>query len=245
MSYEYAFASVYDRFTDNAEPRWRGQWALSLLKNVGVTGGILLDLACGTGRITETYLNAGFDVIGVDLSAEMLEHARDRFAGTNVLLLQQDMRELDLYGTINACVCTLDSINHLTERADVQRVFDRVSLFTEPGGAFVFDVNTPYKHAEVLGNNAFVYEDETAFLAWQNFYDPADRTVVEALDVFAENEDGSYSRQSEEIVERAYPLSELREMLLQAGFSAVNAYGDLTTDPPRETDERVWFVAVK
>ena len=109
----------------------------------------------------------------------------------------------------------------------------------------MFDVNTPYKHAEVLGNNAFVYEDETVFLAWQNFYDPADRTVIEALDVFTENEDGSYSRQSEEIVERAYPLPELREMLLQAGFPAVNAYGDLTTEPPRETDERVWFVAVK
>ena len=247
MAYDYGFASVYDRFTENAEPQKRGRWALDLLRMHGVTGGILLDLACGTGKITEAYVKAGFDVIGADLSEDMLDLARERFAasGADVLLLNQDMRELDLFGTVNACVCTLDSVNHLTEEADVQRVFDRVSLFTEPGGVFVFDVNTPYKHEHVLGDNAFVYEDDGAFLVWQNFFDPALCTVQELLDVFTENPDGTYQRDSDEIIERAYPTDRLISMLKKAGFSGVSVYGDLTDQPPADTEERVWFVAVK
>ena len=111
MAYDYGFASVYDRFTENAEPQKRGRWARDLLRMHGITGGILLDLACGTGKITEAYVNAGFDVIGADLSEDMLDLARERFAasGADVLLLNQDMRELDLFGTVNACVCTFKS----------------------------------------------------------------------------------------------------------------------------------------
>jgi ubiquinone/menaquinone biosynthesis C-methylase UbiE len=247
MAYDYGFSSVYDRFCEAAEPGRRARFALALLRRAGVTGGILLDLCCGTGKMTEAYVKAGFDVIGADLSEEMLDIARARFAetGSNVLLLCQDMRELDLFGTINACVCTLDSVNHLTDERDVLRAFRRVSLFTEPGGAFVFDVNTPYKHAEVLGNNAFVFEDETAFLVWQNFYEPADCTVVEALDLFVENADGTYTREQDEIVERAYEPALLERLLYEAGFSSVETFGDLELSPPNETDERLWFVAKK
>ncbi|MBR5410039.1 MAG: class I SAM-dependent methyltransferase [Clostridia bacterium] len=247
MAYDYGFSSVYDRFCEAAEPERRAEFALALLRRAGVTGGILLDLCCGTGKMTEAYVRAGFDVIGADLSEEMLDIARARFAetGSNVLLLCQDMRELDLFGTINACVCTLDSVNHLTDEMDVLRAFERVSLFTEPGGAFVFDVNTPYKHAEVLGNNAFVFEDETAFLVWQNFYEPENCTVVEALDLFVENSDGTYTREQDEIIERAYEPALLERLLYEAGFSSVETFGDLELSPPKETDERLWFVAKK
>ena len=244
MGYDYAFASVYDKFTRNARPNDRAAYVLSLLKKAGVASGILLDLACGTGAMTESYVKAGYDVIGVDLSEEMLDIARERL-GASVLLLAQDMTALDLYGTINACVCSLDAINHLTSVEDVKAAFSRVSLFTEPGGVFVFDVNTLYKHREVLGNNVFVYEDETDYLVWQNFYDPEDGSVVEALDVFSLNADGSYTRDADEIVERAYPTALLSSLLKEAGFEVLGLYGDMTLLPPEETEERVYFVARK
>ena len=244
MAYDYAFASVYDKFTQNAEPAGRAAYVLDLLKNAGIPSGILLDLACGTGAMTESYVKAGYDVIGVDLSDEMLDIARRRL-GPDVLLLGQDMTELDLYGTINACVCSLDSVNHLTQIEDVKKAFSRVSLFTEPGGVFVFDVNTVYKHREVLGNNVFVYEDETDYLVWQNFYDPEDESVVEALDVFSLREDGAYVRDADEIVERAYDEKTLTSLLEETGFQVLAVFGDMTLAPPAATEERVYFVARK
>ena len=244
MSYEYAFASVYDKFTENAEPEARAAFVLSLLKEAGVPSGILLDLACGTGVMTACYEKAGYDVIGVDLSEEMLDLARARLS-PRALLLHQDMLALDLYGTVNACVCSLDSVNHLTDLRQVERAFSRVSLFTEPGGVFVFDVNTVFKHREILSNNAFVYEDETDVLVWQNFYDPADETVVETVDVFSLQKDGSYQRASDEIVERAYELEALRQALEDAGFCQVRFYGDLKKTPPEEKEERVYVFAIK
>lgn len=247
MAYESGFASVYDKFTRNAEPEKRSEYVLALLSQAGVAGGILLDLACGTGAMTENYVKAGFDIIGVDVSDDMLLLARERLApyGQKALLLGQDMTELDLYGTVNCAVCSLDSINHLTQEQDVRTAFNKVSLFTEPGGVFVFDVNTPYKHREVLGNNTFVYEDDTDFLVWQNYLDDADDTVHMLLDIFSVKSDGTYERYSDEIAERAYSVEKITEMLENAGFCDVKIYGDMRFDLPKETEERIYFAATK
>lgn len=247
MSYEPAFSSVYDKFISSADFDARAAYVLRKLQENGVSGGILLDLACGTGRMSEFLLQHGFDLICTDISSAMLMQARQRLLpyGGRALILQQDMRELDLFGTIRACVCCMDAVNHLTCAADVQRVFDRVSLFTEPGGVFIFDANTVYKHRCVLADNAFVYEDDRDFLVWQNEYDPADDSVQMFLDVFTEGADGRFSRESEEITERAYETDELAAMLQKAGFSKISVYGDLTDLPPAPEEERVCFVAVK
>ena len=247
MPYDSAFAKVYDKFTQNTDVAKRASYLHSLLLRFGVPDGILLDLACGTGALSEAFLNMGYDVIADDTSYDMLSAARNRLAayGTRALILQQDMRELDLYGTIRACVCALDSINHLTDPADVQRTFDRISLFTEPGGVFLFDVNTVYKHREILGNNTFVYEDDTDFLVWQNNYDPADQTVEMLIDIFTENKNGKYTRESDEITERAYDIEMLKTMLQKAGFSKVHVFGDLSDRMPEENEERVYFAALK
>ena len=247
MPYADAFAAVYDLFTENADYGARTAYLKKLLRENGVRDGIVLDLACGTGTVAASLASDGYDVIAVDASPDMLTQAREKLAcfGQRVLFLCQDMRALDLYGTVRATVCTLDSINHLLTPADVQTAFCKVALFTEPGGVFIFDVNSQYKHREVLADNCFVYETDDRFLVWQNALDPQTDTVEMLLDIFTLRPDGSYERDGDEITERAYGEAALCEMLRTAGFSDVRVYGDLTQSPPEAKAERLCFVAVK
>ena len=247
MAYDFGFAKIYDKFTDASDVRARADFITEALRRYGVAEGILLDLACGTGRLSEAFILAGYDVISVDYSAEMLQAARERLLkyGAKALVLQQDMRELDLFGTVRAAVCSMDGVNHLLTPEDVRRVFGKVSLFTEPGGVFIFDVNTVYKHRQVLADNTFVYEDDTDFLVWQNEYCAEDDTVQMLLDTFSVRPDGSYVRYSDEITERAYELDDIEEMLKGAGFSEVYRFADRSFEAPQKDEERVYFAAVR
>ena len=247
MAYGRDFASVYDRFTDNVEYRRRADHILALLRNGGVTEGILLDVACGTGMLTQYLCGKGYEIIAADCSPDMLQIARERLlaADPEALLLCQDMRALDLYGTVDAAVCTLDSVNHLTEPEDVRKAFASIGLFLRPGGLFVFDVNTPYKHERVLSGNTFVYEDDEAFLVWQNSDCDETGTVEIMLDIFLTRDGETYTRSCEDFAERAYPIEQIGEWLSQAGFTVEHVYGDMTAQPPAPDEERVYFVARK
>ncbi len=239
------FAEFYDGLNAGAEYDKRAEYCAALLKAQGITGGILLDLGCGTGTMSLLMAQRGYSVIGVDLSADMLSCAREKAAaaGADILFLNQDMTDLDLYGTINACVCVLDCINHLDSIEDVKKAFDKVSLFTEPGGLFIFDVNTVYKHRQVLADNAFIFENEDVFCAWQNeLYD--DDSVDVSLDFFEKSGD-KYQRYSEYFTEKAYPLSELEDALAQSGFEVTGIYDDLSGNGVSENTERAVFVARK
>lgn len=242
-----SFSDFYDILTENVNYPQRAQYIADLLTANGIEGGILLDLACGTGKLSTEMAKRGFEVIGVDASGDMLSIAMNNAyeSGVNILFLCQRMQELDLYGTINACVCTLDSINHLTQAADVQAAFDKVSLFTEPGGVFVFDVNTPFKHREILADNTFVYDMDGVYCVWQNTLDRDTDTVQIDLDIFEEIEDGVYERIQEGFCERAYEINELEAMLDKAGFEVINIYDELTNQPPRADSQRVFIVARK
>lgn len=246
-AYFDAFAGVYDAFTENAEYADRAAYITRLLRQSGMTSGTVLDLACGTGSLSVELAAAGYDIIGVDRSGEMLSGARNKLsaAGYDALLLCQDMRELDLYGTVGACVCSLDSINHLTADEDVQTVFDRVALFTEPGGVFIFDVNTLYKHTRILADNAFVFENDAGMLVWQNELCEDNATVNIYIDIFTETPDGRYVRDTEEFSEKAYPADEIAAMLVKAGFDDVRIYADMSFDAPAENEERIYFYARK
>ena len=247
MSGYGSFSDFYDILTENVNYPQRAQYIADLLTANGVKGGILLDLACGTGKLSTEMAKRGFEVIGVDASGDMLSIAMNNAyeSGVNILFLCQTMQQLDLYGTINACVCTLDSINHLTEKADVQAAFDKVSLFTEPGGIFVFDINTPYKHREVLADNTFVYDMDGVYCVWQNTLDKDTDTVQIDLDIFEEIEDGVYERMQESFSERAYEIKEIEAMLEKAGFETVNIYDELTVQPPKADSQRVFVIARK
>ena len=241
------FSAVYDRLTDNVEYETRAKYIRRLLKQGGVDGGLLLDLACGTGRLSCEMAKLGYEVIGVDLSGEMLSIAQMNAAeqGADILFLCQPMQSLDLFGTVRGTVCTLDSINHLTDSEDVKKTFAGVSLFTEPGGLFVFDVNTPYKHREILANNTFVYDTDEVYCVWQNTLDPATDAVSIDLDIFEQDEDGVYYRTQESFCERAYSAEDLTSWLEEAGFDNIKIYEELTVDAPNAQSQRWFFTARK
>ncbi len=238
-----SFARFYEGLMEDADYKNRCEYILALAKKHNHKMGITLDLACGTGSLTRELAKSGVDVYGIDASAEMLCEAMQRNSeeGLNILYLRQKMQNLDLYGTIDTCVCTLDSINHVTNISDVAKAFDRVGLFMDDEGLFIFDVNTVYKHREVLANNTFVIENENVYCVWQNSLEEDDVVKIN-LDFF-EEEDGVYYRSEESFCERAYSDEQLREMLLKAGFEVEAVYGDMTFEKPAETEQRAIYVA--
>jgi SAM-dependent methyltransferase len=246
MSSYGVFARFYDKLTENVEYKKRAEYFRTLLSANGVNGGMLLDLACGTGRLLYEMAGFGFDVIGVDASADMLCTAQSNPQANDLqpLLLCQTMQTLDLYDTVDAVVCSLDSINHLTSPGDVQAAFGRVSLFLNPAGVFVFDVNTVYKHKKILANNTFVYDLDELYCVWQNGLDEKTDTVEITLDFFEQDED-AYYRSTESFKERAYSLDELRGWLEDVGLTVTGVYEELTQISPRDDTQRVVFTAVK
>ena len=240
-----AFASYYDGLMEDARYEERCRYILEAAQRFGHPMGRTLDLACGTGSLTLLLRQSGVDVFGADASADMLSLAMQKCieAGEPVLFVQQEMQALTLPETVDTCVCTLDSINHLTDEKDVQRAFERISRYMNTGGLFIFDVNTVYKHREVLADNVFVMENEHVFCVWQNF--PREDDIVDvALDFFAE-ENGVYRRSSEDFSERAYSDAQLRSMLAQAGFAVLAVCGDLCFDAPAPDAQRAIYIAQK
>lgn len=240
------FAQFYDQLTVNVDYPRRAEYLLALLARLGHEPGLTLDLACGTGSLTLELFRRGIDVYGADASAEMLMQAREKCmeAGADILFLRQRMQDLDLFGTINTVVCSLDSINHLQGGEQVQRTFQRVSLFLEPGGYFLFDLNTLYKHEEILGSRTFVYDMEDVYCIWQNRHMPATGRVDIRLDFFS-REGKLYRRSGESFSEYAYPIHTVVEWLREAGFGSIQIYDELTFDPPREDSQRLVFAAKK
>lgn len=247
MSAKYTkFAGFYDGLTRNVDYKKRAAYIAELLKRIGHTPGLTLDLACGTGSLTVELCKMGFDIFGADSSQDMLSIAQQKACeqGLDILFLRQKMQELDLYGTIDTCICTLDSLNHLTVKSDVQKTFDKVSLFMNPGGVFLFDVNTVYKHREILRGNTFIYDTSDVYCIWQNTPDRGRDTVHITLDFF-EREGALYRRSGESFSERAYPHGELCAMLDTAGFDLVSVYGELSLEAPEKDSQRNVYLARK
>lgn len=246
MSSYSVFAQYYDSLTQNVEyPKW-ADYFLELLKQLGHEPGLTVDLACGTGSLTLELFRRGVDIYGVDASVEMLSEAKAKSAeaGADILFLRQKIQSLDLYGTVDTAICTLDSLNHLHSREEVQKTFDRVSLFLNPGGWFLFDMNTPYKHEKVLGDNTFVYDMDEVYCVWQNRYSPLDHRVDIQLDFF-QREREAYFRSTESFFELAYPVKEITKMLKKAGFGRLFLYEGLTFAPPGKESQRITYAAQK
>ena len=245
MSYD-DFSRFYDLLTDNVEYEKRADYFCRLLSMCGINEGILLDLGCGTGSMSLAMAERGFDVIGVDSSVGMLNAAQQKMfaSGKQMLLLNQSMEEIDLYGTVDCAICVLDGINHLKNEKAVKATFQKVSLFMNKGGAFAFDVNTLYKHKFVLADNVFVYEPDGVYCVWQNNFNEDDASVDITLDFF-EEEDGVYYRSGESFTERAYELNDIKAWLEDADFEVIGIYDDLTLDDVKQNSERAVFLAKK
>ena len=243
MSGYQIFSQFYDNLTFNVDYAKRADYIQSVLSLFGHAPGLTLDLACGTGSLTVELKRRGVDIFGIDGSYDMLSQAMDKAydAQFEMLFLCQQMENLDLYGTIDTCICTLDSLNHITEKEKLQQVFDRVALFMNPDGYFLFDVNTVYKHQNILANHTFVYDTDKVFCVWQNSLKENNIVSIE-LDLF-EREGEAYHRCTERFQERAYAIDELKEMLSNAGFETKAVYHDLATEPLKEDSDRAVFVA--
>lgn len=245
MSYD-VFSGFYDRLTDNVEYEKRADYFCRLLSMCGAEDGILLDLGCGTGSMSLLMAERGYEVIGVDSSVGMLNVAQQKMfeSGNQLLLLNQSMQDIDLYGTVDCAICVLDGINHLSGEEEVKKTFGKVSLFMNKGGVFAFDVNTVYKHRHILADNCFVYDFDDLFCAWQNNYNSEDNSVDITLDFF-EEEDGVYYRSCESFSEQAYELCDIRAWLEESGFEVVGVYDDMTTENVSPESQRAVFLTKK
>lgn len=246
MSYEY-LAGCYDIFTTDVD---YGRWADYLERHFR-TGKLpirtVLDLACGTGSLTCLLAERGYDMTGVDLSAEMLSVAMEKGRELSVeppLFLNQSMDRLDLYDTVDACVCCLDSINYVTRPAVLRRAFQRVHLFLTPGGMFIFDINTPEK---LMGLDGQMFMDETEDVAciWRAEYSRRRRICTYGMDIFTRAEGDLWLREEEVHEEYAYTPEELVSYLEEAGFTDIRQFGNLSMRAPKPGEQRIFFRARK
>lgn len=237
------FASVYDLLTSEIDYRKRAQYFDQLILAHGGFHGILLDLGCGTGKLSEELSKLGYDVVGVDNSEEMLSVALEKKlqSGRNIIYLNQDMTDLDLYGTVDAAVSALDSLNHLTDYGDFCTALQKVSLFLHPDGVFVFDVNTCYKHRQILADNTFVYDYGEVYCAWQN--SRAENDIIQMdLDIFVSEDGENYLRMEDHFAERAYSMEQIEQALRQAGLAIQAIYGGDSFEPPKAEEQRLVYV---
>lgn len=246
MAYEY-LAQCYDQFTEDVDyERWADyverHFARSRLPIHTV-----LDLACGTGSLTRLLALRGYEMIGADISEEMLAQAAEKCRGAGdpePIFLHQAMEELDLYGTIDACVCCLDSVNYVTRSGKLARAFQRVHTFLMPGGLFLFDINTPDK-LRGLDGQMFLDETEDAYCVWRADYAPRRRICTYGMDIFQRTEGDLWQRWEEVHEEFAYEPEELEQMLRQAGFRQIKQFGELRMRAPRAGEGRIFFAARK
>ncbi len=244
MSNYASFALSYDRLMQDVDYKKRAEYILSLFEKHKRKPSDIIDLGCGTGTLSFEIMKMGVDVIGVDNSPLMLTEARNKALemGLNPLLLCQDISELDLYGTAEGAISTLDCLNHITDIKNLEKVFNRLKFFIEPGGLFIFDVNTPYKHREILSGATFVRDMDEVYCVWQNGVCDDELKVSISLDIFSQDDDGRYSLSTENFVERAYTEDQLSEIFKRNCFEQVAVYEDMSFDPPKDTTQRLIFV---
>lgn len=240
------FAEFYDELTYDVDYKKRTAYLIKLFKKYDKMPTLLLDVACGTGGFSNEFAKQGVEVIGADMSEEMLNIARQRSMenGLDVLYLCQKAEELDLFGTVDGAICCLDSLNHIIDYKKLCKALCKISLFLEPERLFIFDVNTEYKHREILGDNVFVMDRGDLYCVWANNYNKKNKTVDISLDFFVK-EGNSYIRESEDFSERAYSEDELQKALEKAGLSVVAVFDDMTEKPLNEVSQRAIYVTKK
>ena len=246
------FATVYDTFMDNVPYQKWHTFLLDLLHEYGISEGLVLDLGCGTGNMTELLAHSGYDMIGIDNSQEMLAMAErkrqsmEQDEERSILYLLQDMRSFELYGTVKAVVSICDSVNYITKPEELIEVFRLVNNYLDPGGIFIFDFNTECKYREILGNQIIAESREDCCFIWDNYYDEDDCINEYELNLFVkdyDDENGRYLRFQETHFQRGYTLDEMKNFLSMSGLEYVTAYEEFSKREPSKVSERILVVA--
>lgn len=238
------FAEVYDTFMDNVPYEEWAQFLISYLKELNIDDGIICELGCGTGKITEKLSIAGYDMIGIDSSEEMLNIAHEkRERDGDILYLCQDMREMELYGTVKAVISCCDSMNYLLEEEDLLTTFSLVNNYLDPGGYFIFDMNSEHKYKDLLGDRTISENREDCSFIWENYYDTEDKINEYDLTLFIKEQDDLFRRYEEIHYQRSYKIEEVVELLEESGLEFVTVLDGYTKNEPTAKSERLLFVA--
>ncbi len=238
------FAEVYDRLMEDIPYEDWCQYLTGLLKEYGISDGLVLELGCGTGTMTELLAGQGYDMIGVDASQEMLAQAMEKReeSGHDILYLQQDMREFELYGTVRAVVSVCDSMNYILEDADLVQVFSLVNNYLDPGGIVLFDLKTEHYYRDLTGDAVYGQNEDDVSMIWENYYYEEDRVNEYHVTIFLREADGRYRKEEETHYQRAYSVEEVRAAMERAGMEFVAAYDAGTKRSATEMSERIYIV---
>lgn len=239
------FANVYDTFMDETPYEEWCEFLVQKLEEYKVPKGLVLDLGCGTGTLTEMLSKKGYDMIGVDNSSQMLSIAMEKReqSGENILYLMQDMREFELYGTVAAVISVCDSLNYLLEEEDLVETFKLVNNYLDPKGIFIFDFNTVYKYEEVIGDTTIAENREECSFIWENFYHQEEEINEYELTIFVQEEEELYRKFTENHFQRGYRLEQMQEALAQAGMEFVTAIDADTHEEVTDISERIYCIA--
>ncbi len=233
------FAQVYDELMEDVPYKEISEIIDSKIKKYGVENNIVLDLACGTGTLTKYLSDKGYEMIGADMSADMLQIAQEK--NPDVLFLNQPMEDFELYGTVGAIVCSLDSINYLLDDESLYETFRLCNNYLEPDGLLIFDINTEYKFKNILADNIFTFDNDRIFYTWENNYSEDEKLCDFYLTFFVKEGD-LYSRFDEVHTERVYSDSEIENALCTNGFEILEKLDNFTDEPAYENSERVVYV---
>lgn len=240
-----SFAEVYDLFMDNVPYKEWADVLENILKNEKIEDGLVLDLGCGTGSMTEEMAKRGYDMIGVDNAEEMLEIANEKRmqSGHDILYLLQDMQEFELYGTVKAIISVCDCVNYITEPEELVHVFELVNNYLDPNGLFVFDFNTEYKYKEILGDRIIAENREDSSFIWENYYYEDDRINEYELTLFIREKENLFEKYQETHYQRAYDLDEIKALLMEAGMEFVEAFDGYSKEKATDHSERILCIA--
>lgn len=239
------FARVYDTFMEDTPYEKWVAFIKECMKKYNITPNIVCDLGCGTGKMTSMFAREGIDMIGIDNSSEMLMVANEKAYDEelDILYLLQDMSQFELYGTVDLIYSACDSMNYLVEEEDVLSTLKWVNNYLEPQGLFIFDINTPYKYKEVLGNQIFAQQEESAAYIWENYYDEKEGINEFEVSFFIQDEDGRYDRTVENHYQRAYSIERMKGLIEEAGLELIGVYDEYSFEPLKEDSVRATFVA--
>lgn len=234
-----AFASWYDRFSDRTVyPAYAEFFADAVGRFSDIAVSDVLDLGCGTGLLGAELIAKGYGVVGIDSSVEMLDKAHR--LNPSMLLINRSIDDFELYGTVQAALCTLDTLNYLQSSKQLLSCFGLVANYLETGGLFVFDMNTKYRFSDVYGNNDFVYEDRDDVFVWRNADGAKTHDMV--LTLFRKNRDGSYTRLEEVQRQRYFSPLSVKRMLADVGIDIIGVYGGKDFSALGDTTEKLYFV---
>lgn len=236
------FAYIYDKLMNlDIDYKKMSDYIEAVFDRCSVKPDLVLDLACGTGSLTNELAIKGYNMIGIDISADMLSVAQQK--NSNILFLNQDMIKFELYGTVDAVVCMTDSINYITSDKDLEDVFLLVKNYLNPGAPFIFDINTKFKLSKIIGDNTFTFDNEDILYVWQNKWNSKTSIADFYLSFFIRQKYGLYRRFDEHHRQRAYSKDFILELLLKCGFKHFEAFDYLSFNMPKKDSSKYVFVA--